>query len=110
MGFNLVLKLVGPRACVAARLRVVQFVRMARYVDQHSIETALAEQAARCRVRDQIKRFFGWEAKGIRFSGDCPARTGSCVVEVPMAFGRTVEVIFSNGFFVGFPPKTRGRF
>ena len=82
---------------------------MARYVDQDSIETALAEQAERCRVRDQIKRFFGWDLKGIRFSEDCPARQGSCIVEVPMAFGHTVEIRFSNGFFIGFPPKTRGR-
>jgi len=82
---------------------------MARYVNRHSIETALAEQAERHRVRGQIKRFFGWDPKGIRFSEDCPARLGSCVVEVPMAFGRTVDIMFSNGFFVGFPPKTRRR-
>jgi len=80
---------------------------MARYVDQSSVDEVMAEAAERERVRDQITRFFGWKPKSIRFSGHGAGRLKTCLVEVPMAFGRTVEVMFANGFLVGIPPKKR---
>jgi hypothetical protein len=84
-------------------------VHMARYVEQSTLDAAVAEAAERRRVRDQIARFFGWEVKSIRFSGQGPARLKKCLVEVPIAFGRTVEVVFADGFLVGIPPKKANR-
>jgi len=80
---------------------------MARYIERASLDAPAAEAAERERVRAHITRFFGWKPKAIRFPGKASDGCRTCCVELPMVFGRTVEVIFVNGFLAGFPPLKR---
>lgn len=75
---------------------------MARCIDQALFDAAIKELQEQLRVRNDVKRTFGWKPEVVRI-----LRRGVCLVTVRGSFSCAVEFLFAEGLLVGVPPKKR---